>query len=165
MTYLTHMAVGANTVWLSLLVTSPDERVIILGVLGALASLLPDIDAVAAKIHFVGGGVLGIFRGGFKHRGFFHSLLAGGIVFVVSYIFLSAYDSLLAWAIVLGYLSHPIIDGFNYGGVQYLFPHKKKFNLLPKFLRTPVKGIGDYILLTVAIGFLMLWYLKFFLVV
>ena len=163
MHYLTHATVGANVIWLSLLADTIDERIIILGAAGAIAALLPDIDATAAKIHFLGGGVLGVFRGGFIHRGFFHSLLAGVAVFILSFIFLRHYQPLLPLAIALGYISHPFIDGLNYGGVQYFFPYRKKFHILPKFLRTPVEGLTDRLLLVISVGLLLVWFFKIFL--
>ena len=164
MTWQTHALVGANVAWLAALLPSTSASLAIVGALGRVAALLPDIDAQSAKIHYIGKGILGIFRGLFEHRGFFHSFLAVGIVGVIS--------SSIAWyfdfewslplAVTLGYASHLLIDGFTIGGVRYLFPRTKKFRLLPKAICTTTKGNGDIALLIfAALGLVIFFWLHY----
>ncbi len=161
MTGTTHMAVGANAAWIAMFFGLTDERVIPLVFVGAIAGLLPDIDASAAKIHFIGGGLLGAFRGIMKHRGFMHSFLVLGILSVVSYIFLRRFHPFVPLVFGLGYLSHLVIDGFNFAGVPYLFPLKKKYHLMPKILRTPIKGIVDQLFLILGLLGIVLFFLVY----
>lgn len=145
MTWQTHAVVGANAVWLTSLTGQVDHSTPVLIAVGALAGLLPDIDASGrgARVHFLFGGLLKGLRNKFKHRGFFHSVMATVILFVASFFLLSSWHPLLPWVISLGYFSHPFIDGFNSVGVQYLYPLKKKHNLIPEALQTPVGGWWD----------------------
>ena len=144
MMWQTHAIVGANAAWIAV-VFSDTQAVLLLLIAGAFGGLLPDIDASAAKVHFLGRGIFGIFRGVFQHRGFFHSLLAISILFIVSVVFLTEYHPLLPFALTIGYLSHPIIDSFNHRGVLLFFPLQWDIHLLPHALRTQVKGKGDYL--------------------
>jgi membrane-bound metal-dependent hydrolase YbcI (DUF457 family) len=153
MTWHTHAVVGANVVWLAALFPNISSNyLIVAGALGGISALLPDIDAQSAKIHYVGKGILGMFRGVFEHRGFFHSLFAIGLVGGISSIlsFYLHFDWSIALACTLGYASHPVIDGLTVGGVRYLYPHVKKFRLLPKAWCTKTKGTGDITLLFLA---------------
>jgi len=120
---------------------------------------LPDIDATSAKIHYIGGGVLGGAKGTFHHRGFFHSFLAAALIFIVSLVFLFNYYPLLPFVLALGYVSHPIIDGLSRGGVQYLFPYKKKFYLLPKSLAIKTDGQVDQAIFFIGVMTLILFIL------
>lgn len=159
MTGKTHAIVGANAAWIAVLFGSPDSG-IFLALVGAIAGLLPDIDAGTAKIHFLGGSVLGAFRGIFKHRGFFHSILATLGVFFVSFFFLTQYHPLLPFVATLGYFSHLVIDSLNFTGVPYLFPLPVKFRFLPRFFRSPVRGFTDQILFIAGVLGLLLFLLQ-----
>lgn len=148
MTWRTHLLVGANAVWLALLVAPLDQSILILLFAGAIGGLLPDIDASSAKVHYAGGGVLGGFAGFFTgkyfgHRGVFHSIFAALIWFVVLVIFLPSGFPALPLVFSAAYFSHSLIDGFN-TGVGYFFPfYLKRFALVPRFLRSPVGGGAD----------------------
>ena len=88
MTWRTHVAIGTNAIWLAGFLGKVDESILVLLPTAVLASILPDIDAVSAKIHYVGGGVFGIFKNSFHgkyfhHRGLMHSILATVILFVI----------------------------------------------------------------------------------
>jgi hypothetical protein len=74
--------------------------------------------------------------------------LVGGISSILS--FYLHFDWSIALACTLGYASHPVIDGLTVGGVRYLYPHVKKFRLLPKAWCTKTKGTGDITLLFLA---------------
>src|SRR5947209_4458834 len=138
MTWRTHVAVGTNAIWLAGLFGKADESILVLLPVAVIASLLPDIDAVTAKIHFIGGGVLGIFRGSFygkyfHHRGLMHSLFVTLIFFVILWIFFRNSIPLLPYVFALSYFSHSLIDGLN-TGVGYLYPFKRKmYSLVPRF--------------------------------
>ena len=155
MTGQTHLIVGANVAWLVVLASveigASDMRLLLLVLAGAFGALLPDLDAGAAKIHFIALGVLRPFQGIAKHRGGLHSLLAALVVFVIAYFLLRNFDALLGLDIALGYVSHLVIDGLNFGGVPLLWPLKTKFHLVPKFFRSPVKGLVDQSLFVIGL--------------
>lgn len=147
MKWYTHAAIGANAVWLTTLTQDVTSGTLLLAVLGAFASLLPDIDAgwgktSGAKIHHIGYGVFRPFRGMFRHRGFFHSLLCVAVLFCVTLPFAAILDPYVPIVFVAGYASHLVIDAWN-GGMQYLYPLKKDFSFVPKFLRFRVGSSGD----------------------
>src|SRR5437868_755006 len=52
MNWRTHIAVGTNAIWLMPYYGKLDNSILILLPVAALASLLPDIDATSAKIHY-----------------------------------------------------------------------------------------------------------------
>jgi len=153
MKWYTHAAIGANAVWLTTLLGVVDERAPLLIGLGALGALLPDIDATQAKIHFIGGGFLKPLGQLSYHRRFFHSLLMVALLGLVSYLFLEHYFPGVSVCLTFGYLSHTLIDGFNFKGVYYLFPFvKKEYHLLPQWLRTPIGGLADHLLFIAGIA-------------
>jgi len=146
--------VGANAVWIAYALGAVDRYAFVLALAGAIAALLPDIDASGrgAMIHYKFHGIFGMFKNTFRHRGFFHSLLAMWIVFILSLILLFNIYPLLPFAILFGYASHPFIDAFN-APVQYLYPHKKFFTFIPKWLRFRVgSGPDNFILFLAALG-------------
>ena len=150
MTWRTHLVIGANSLWFINLSQSSIDQIAILIPAALIASLLPDLDATSAKIHYVAGGAFGGFRGIFEHRGIFHSIFATLIIFALlfSINFFALHNAypLLPFIFTLSYLSHPVIDGLN-AGVGYLYPFKKrKYALLPQSLLSPVKGSMDNLL-------------------
>jgi membrane-bound metal-dependent hydrolase YbcI (DUF457 family) len=170
-TWRTHVAVGANAVWLTGLTDRLDESILVLLPAAIIASMLPDIDAAGggAKIHYVGGGILSNFKGMhgkyFHHRGIMHSFFMAGIyfaaIFLLNYFILDNSYPLLPYVFALAYLSHPIIDGFN-TRVGYLYPFSlNRFSLLPKLLLTPIKGFTDNLLFILGIFGLLLFFLLF----
>ncbi len=152
MTWQTHAAVGANSAWIAALAGTADERLLLLAGAGAVAALLPDIDATGAKVHFAAGGSLGMFRGIFRHRHFFHSILATTLLYFVAGFFLRPIHVLLPEVIALGYLSHLLIDGCNMTGVRLFFPATTMISLLPKSLRSRVKGPMDQLLFILGVA-------------
>jgi inner membrane protein len=150
MLWHSHVAVGANAAWISVLFNAPVEYTIGLAILAGFAALFPDIDGDHAKIHSVGIGKftpLAIFKGGFKHRGFFHSLLAVVILLVALLIWVPEYKLLIALVVATGYASHLILDGITKSGIRLLFPLKKKYRLLPRALAFRTGGSVDFLLL------------------
>jgi membrane-bound metal-dependent hydrolase YbcI (DUF457 family) len=158
MTWKTHVAVGANAVWLTILTGQFDQKILIYLPVAILASLLPDIDASSAKIHYIGHGTLGAFRGLFQgkyfhHRGLMHSLFVTAIfLFILTVIFKDSAYPAIPYIFAASYLSHPLIDGLNYSKVGYFYPFTlRKFSLLPKVLRTQIGGPTDFLLLMLGI--------------
>ena len=151
------MAIGANTIWLAALTPKPEQSILVFLPVALLASLLPDIDATGdgAKIHYIGGGILGGFRGlfggrYFHHRGLMHSLFVSVIFLIILwavnfFVLQNAYP-LLPYVFFCSYLSHPVIDGLN-TSVGYLYPFvRRRFALLPRGMLSPVKGFTDNLL-------------------
>jgi membrane-bound metal-dependent hydrolase YbcI (DUF457 family) len=140
------MIIGANAVWIAAYFGQIDQWAFVLMAAGAFAALLPDIDAGGrgAKIHYVGGGILKIFRGWFQHRGFFHSFMAVWLVYIAAVALTAAYHALLPAVIATGYASHLVIDAFNRKGARYLFPVPNFIAPVPKIFTAPVKGWTDY---------------------
>jgi membrane-bound metal-dependent hydrolase YbcI (DUF457 family) len=163
------MAVGANTLWLTTLGTVPPEVVAALIPITVLASLLPDIDTAGsgAKIHYIGKGMFGIFRGMFfgkyfHHRGLMHSVTVTVILFIVLTIFFARSQPLVPPIISLAYFSHPLIDGFN-TTVGYLYPfNTKRYAFLPRRYYIKVDSHGDNILFFIASASLLLFFWVFF---
>ncbi len=84
----------------------------------SLFSLLPDIDLNTSFIGKKLSGFSKLFEVMFGHRGFFHSLWAVLLLYVI----LLQFDFMIAILGVIGYLSHIVIDGFNYKGISWFWP-------------------------------------------
>jgi membrane-bound metal-dependent hydrolase YbcI (DUF457 family) len=172
MTWRTHAAIGSNSIWLAGLTGKVDESILILFPAAFIASLLPDIDAAGggAKIHYMGGGVLSNFKGMhgkyFHHRGILHSVLAAliffSLFFWLNYFLLANTYPLLPYVFALSYISHPVIDGFNFKKVGYFYPFSlKSFSLLPQPLLTRIKGFTDNLLFIFGIFGILLFFLLY----
>jgi membrane-bound metal-dependent hydrolase YbcI (DUF457 family) len=166
MNWRTHVAVGANAVWLMPFFGQVDKTILVMLPTAMLAAILPDIDASSAKIHYAGGGVLGIFKGSFHgkyfhHRGIMHSLLAAVIFTVILIFIFNSSSPLLPYVFGLSYLSHSLIDGFN-TGVGYLYPFVyKRFTLIPRSLTFRVNSPADTLLMFAGIAGLLIFFLGF----
>ncbi len=164
MTWQTHVTIGTNAIWLTAIAGKVDESILIFLPFAALASLLPDIEASSAKIHYVGGGFLGLFRKSFKskyfeHRGITHSIFATAVIYFALLIFFGNRLPLLAPIFALSFFSHALLDGLN-DGVGYLYPfYLKKFTPVPKMFRSKVKGPLDRLLFVIgAFGILLFFF-------
>ncbi len=142
----THAAVGANVIWLALLTHQVDQYAPILIGVCAIAALLPDLDAPHSKIHRLTRGFTRIFQPLFPHRTFFHSLLFLLILFVIVTLTTTFIHPFLPIAITVGYLTHPLIDALTPGGVEFLYPKRKRYHLLPYGYRVAVGGLVDTIM-------------------
>ncbi len=106
-----------------------------------LASFMPDIDhpdsAIGRKIRPI-SFLVKLLAG---HRGVFHSLLIPLTIFLV--LFQMGY-TIYGIAILIGYLSHLLLDSFNHSGVAWFFP-------LPARIKGAIKsgGFTDFILFLV----------------
>lgn len=177
----THAIIGANIGWIFVpwygFVIAPS--VIGLAILGAL---LTDIDAAESKIKYLS---FGYGRGKnrvriqpfyvpataaaamFKHRGFWHSLLANVLVALIVLFgawYVNEYYFPLtvahALALPLGYLSHILIDSLTKYGVPFFWPLKKNFHLLPQSLRLKTNSYGDNILFALGLMFFAFFIMK-----
>lgn len=166
MTWRTHVAIGANAVWLMPFFGTVDKSILVLLPAAVIGSLLPDIDATSAKIHYAAGGVLGIFKGAFygkyfHHRGVMHSFFAALLLLIILIVIFNNTYPLLPYVFTLAYISHPIIDGFN-TGVGYLYPFVlKRFSLLPRPLRFKVGSPADFLLMMAGIFGLLIFFVGF----
>ncbi len=159
----THAAIGANAVWIPVLMGSTVAPWLV-GI-GALAALLPDLDASESKIkNLTFGGYVGGTRVGFKpfapvamvisaafgHRGVLHSLMFVAILGVG--VALIPMATQVIWLVILaGYFSHLAIDGLTKSGIEFFWPIRIRIGLLPKMLRVKTGGIIDYLLLALGI--------------
>ena len=166
MTWRTHIVVGMNALWLVPLTgTTVDLSLLPLVPLAAFASLLPDIDAVAAKIHYIGGGVLLFTQRKFKgtyfhHRAIMHSFFVALILAFILAFFFAKIIPLLPVIFFVAFMSHGVVDGLN-APVGLLYPvYMKKFALLPRSLRTPVNGLADNLIFIIgSFSLLLLFWL------
>lgn len=84
-----------------------------------IGSLLADIDTPQSKLGRKIKPLSNIFSFLFGHRGIFHSIWAP-LALVVVYAFFVKH--ILILALVVGYVSHLLIDGFTKQGVNFLHP-------------------------------------------
>jgi len=92
-------------------------------------SLLPDIDNIDSreghKKPLLSAGISALFG----HRGFCHTPLAAFLFYLVlsSTAFAGfGYSSAAAVGALVGIMSHLILDSFNYAGIMWLYPFKKR---------------------------------------
>ncbi|XOU94147.1 MAG: metal-dependent hydrolase [Candidatus Kerfeldbacteria bacterium] len=171
----THAIIGANVVWIPFLVGTVVDPWLV--AVGALAALLPDLDASESKIkNLKVGGYIGgtkiwfkpflpiafVISSIFRHRGVMHSLL---ILILLSVGLMSAIPntySVITLVIMLGYVSHLVLDALTKSGIEFFWPIKKRLGLLPKALRVKTGGIVDTLLLLVgSVGVVLFLYNAF----
>ncbi len=142
MMFKTHLAFGFLVGLLLMPFLHPANQIayIILVMLGAALS---DIDHPESKIgrHFK---ILGFL---FEHRGFFHSIFALPLVALIVY--LITHNYLYALPILIGYLSHLLIDALTLEGVMLFHPFSN-FRIRG-FFRTG--SFSEYIILLLLILF------------
>lgn len=59
---------------------------------------------------------------GFEHRGIFHTLLMGALVWLLLGLIPGTFGVVIQWGITLGYLSHLLMDMLTVSGVKLLYP-------------------------------------------
>ncbi|MBU0930274.1 MAG: metal-dependent hydrolase [Nanoarchaeota archaeon] len=78
-------------------------------------SLIPDIDNKDSKL----GRKFKFVSMFFEHRGILHTIFPPLLLFIL----LSYFNyNLFAWAVLIGYLSHILIDGLTLEGINFLHP-------------------------------------------
>ena len=130
----------------------------------ALGSLLPDLDAADSRIKRLDVGGIAPFalpalvlHRAFGHRGALHSLLgllAAGLL--VALPLGSVLGAAPAWALLLGYASHLVLDACTRSGVPLLWPRRNRFHLLPNPLRivtgSPTEDLVFVLLAALVLG-------------
>ena len=116
MMFKTHLIVGF-LIGLILSQTFKHSNEIIFALFVMLAAVFPDIDSVKSKVgrNFLIGYL-------FKHTGIFHSVFFAGLITLFIY-YLTNY--IFAFAFLIGYLSHIMMDAFTVAGVAFLYPLSK----------------------------------------
>ncbi|MFZ6015454.1 MAG: metal-dependent hydrolase [Patescibacteria group bacterium] len=161
MTGKTHFVVGANTAWAAFLFVPQDSWFIVLPLIGGIAALLPDLDNRHATIHQWTKGLLRLLLiDRVRHRSLFHSLLIMPLVIFGS-TFLFPIHAMAPMMFTLGFASHPFIDGFNPQGCEYLYPCKKNFRFLPKFLCVDTGGWVDHMIFGLGLVGILLFLLTY----
>ncbi|WP_274365547.1 metal-dependent hydrolase [Paenibacillus thermotolerans] len=108
--------------------------------LGCLSGTLADVDkqgSTMAKVLFPLSALLKVLK--VRHRSLTHSIL-----FLLALMFAaSPLPALFFWTFIVAYASHPIIDLLNERGVELLWPLKRHFRLLPKFMAIDTGSAGE----------------------
>ena len=109
-----------------------------------LAGILPDIDCP----HTVLGKKFKFLSKFFKHRGFFHSIILAVILAII--VFLITLNRYYAFAAIIGFLSHIILDSLTPGGTIPFWPQKIR-------LKGKIKtgSVIDWILLIIFISLIV----------
>ncbi len=144
MTWRTHLLAGFTSLWLLTLVPGAVDPINFapLMVSAGIGALLPDLDAQQSKIASleVGGvrpllPVSGAVHAALGHRGFMHSLAGLALVSGMA----SGLSPWTGWqipaAFSLGYFTHLALDACTVSGVPLLFPSKRRYWFLPRWLR------------------------------
>lgn len=98
-------------------------------------SLIPDLDEHSSKISRKLKFLSFFLKSLFKHRGFLHSIF---IPFLSSLFLFIINRKFLGLAVILGYLSHLILDAFTIKGIKPLYP------LIDKRIRGFIK-VGSFL--------------------
>ena len=166
----THAAVGAASAWCVYHFYHLEPH-LILPVIASLFALLPDIDASDAKIKHLGykgikplAPISFLASGLFKHRGFFHSLLFGFLLYLLGWYFFAqnTFPSSYIIAALFGFYSHLLLDSLTKSGIYFLWPLNKTFHLLPKAITVKTGGLFDEILWITGSMATLLYYIYFF---
>ena len=145
MMFRTHVAFGFLVGLFLLQMWSPNNQILFM-IMVLLGSALPDIDHPESKV----GKRVKIIGFLFEHRGFFHSIFAALILYLVLLSFSSfAAYSVYITGLVMGYLSHILIDAITKEGIMPFHP-LSRFRL-NGFIRTG--KVLEYIILVLLILF------------
>ncbi len=141
MTGKTHLLGGVLT---GVLITQALDINIGYAAVAGLGALFPDIDEPNSTIgRRIPGSFMVKFL--FGHRGFWHSLLAAALVYLL---LLGIASNTIAVLFVAGYISHLILDAMTPSGVPFLYPIKHSYSL--NLIRTG--GITEYAFMVVLLA-------------
>ena len=153
--------------------TIPLDSISLAIAFAVLGSLLPDLDARESKLSNVAMGgitplksIARLLSRSLGHRGPLHSLLAVLVVAVCFGLPLTLFlDPFAGLGLVLGYLSHLLLDACTKSGVPLTWPDPKRVHLLPRQLRcttgSPAED-GIFIILSLAAsGLLLIHFFQF----
>ena len=111
-----------------------------------LSSMIADVDIKFSTL----GRKTKIFAFAFKHRGFFHSLFFGALLFMILYFAKTGFHFMFA----IGYFSHLFLDSLSVSGIQLFWPLKKR---VKGFLKIKNGGFTETIISIIL--FLIITYL------
>ncbi|MAG15583.1 hypothetical protein CMO88_00825 [Candidatus Woesearchaeota archaeon] len=97
--------------------------------IAAVASSFPDIDHVSSKISRKLPPFAIVSHSLFAHRGFIHSLFPP----LLLYFMIFKIDSAIAAAVLVGYISHLLLDATTTRGIRFFYPLPFK---IKGFIRT-----------------------------
>lgn len=119
----------------------------------ALGSLLPDIDLPTSAVGRPFFPISKAINEQIGHRTLTHSVI--GIMLLLTMLSpLLFFDSLIVWALAIGYVSHLLIDTLNKAGIELLYPsHVRAWFLSDERYRIVVGSREEFILLAVLMVF------------
>lgn len=119
----------------------------------ALGALLPDIDLPTSAVGRPLFPIAKALNEQIGHRTLTHSVV--GIVLLLTMLSpLLFVDSLIVWALAVGYVSHLLIDTVNKAGIELLYPsHVRAWFLSDERYRIVVGSHEEFILLAVLMVF------------
>lgn len=150
MTWRTHVLAGVSSLWL--VHPSSGDPIALFASLAALGALLPDLDANDSKIrhlHLLPGIEPFVLPGQALHRRFGHrGVLHSGLGIACCSAFLSVpVGAWLGWkcgaALLLGYVSHVMLDSLTRTGVPLFYPRTSRFWLVPPPLRVTTGSVEE----------------------
>jgi len=147
-----HALIGISTLWLLMpfgLINQENLAPLVLCAL--LGALSPDLDAGESKLkRFAVAGIAPfaplsqILHRSFGHRGFLHSLAGLGLFTVLCALPVGfGLGWLFGIALSLGYASHILADAATKSGVPLLYPHRKRYHLLPPAWRLTTGSLAE----------------------
>ena len=158
MLWRTHMLGGISSLWVLEAISHglTPESLASLIACAALGSLLPDLDASEAKIKHLRLGQIEPFaplsqllHRRFGHRGFLHSLGGVAVVALATLPIIIWGGWQFAAALLLGYVSHLILDACTRAGIP-LFPGStRRFYMLPVRLRIVTGSAAEEIVVAI----------------
>jgi len=121
MMFRTHIAVGFLIGLFLLQILNPVNQILFIFLM-LLGAALPDIDHPESKI----GSKIKVVGYLFEHRGFFHSLFAVLLLYLLLLHYIdSASVGVYIFAITAGYLSHVVTDSITKEGIMPFHPISK----------------------------------------
>jgi inner membrane protein len=139
----THLAFAYLCSLIAMEYLPPENKVQFITV-AVTASVLTDIDQVTSWIGKRLEPLSVTIKLLFKHRGFFHSITAALVVYLLVY----AISKELALAAFIGYASHIFLDALNPAGIMVLSPFSKC--KLKGFIK--VRSVTEHLLLLLTIS-------------
>jgi len=118
MMFKTHLAVGFLAGLFAITYLHPGNQILFM-FLVLLGSALPDIDHPESKV----GKRFKPFNYLLEHRGFFHSLFALVLVFIIAKLITN--NQIMIGAVLIGYLSHILADILNEQGIMPFHPFSR----------------------------------------
>lgn len=160
MTWRTHLAGGIASLWTLRLI--PGASLPDAAIFAAIGSLLPDLDAASSKIQALCPPLRSVSRMArqlVSHRGPFHSLIgAYAFAMLLCLPVAAVAGPSSAIGLLLGYLSHLLLDACTVSGLPLLWPDPKSHRLLPRRLKVVTNGPWeDFLLVLLALPCFLLF--------